>query len=148
MINEINYKQTRVLDDLNEFVGILHPWTMSPLKLTLYTKINPPRTISLIISNITALSIFFLVQIESTVSVQELKMKIDEVEGIPPYRQELVALLMKPNDNNGFSNYLMPMMNTYKLEDVLPDVAEHRIYLANVDVEQYDTSDLPNGFGP
>lgn len=69
MIDDINYKQTRVLDDLDEFVGILHAWT-NPLKLILYTKIKTPTTLSLLTSHITVLSISFLIQIESTASVQ------------------------------------------------------------------------------
>lgn len=119
-----NDTQTRLLDDPNELVGTLHPWREGPLSITLYTKVKPrPRALSLYVSN-TTVPINIVIEIESTASVEELKRKIDEVKGIPPYRQQLFAVLSKPT-----TPLYVPMLNTYQLEDVLPGRTEQRIHL-------------------
>lgn len=92
--------------------------------LTLSTKLIEPRMITLPF-NVYHLHgkdgkpyikySLFSVEIESSATVEQLKVKNDEIEGVPPSRQNLVAQVnMVPN------LLMLPMLDTDRLEDVVP----------------------------
>lgn len=123
----VNNNKTLLLDDSAK-VKTLHSWATEPMSLTVCSKINPPKKVSLLIY-VRSLTYncwsSISVEVDSSDSVQQLRMRIDEVKGIPPCRQELVVILVQPDQDP----VRVPMMDMYKLEDVIPSDIDHHIVL-------------------